>query len=152
MTAGHPTTVDVSDDGSTIVFVRGSNPNRDGWIANPSHDPAGAERGDLGGELHRWRADPSRRGERPTGVTGGKQILYVKDGQINRVRYGAVPATPMDKGEVPFIREWGSQSAPRLVARRIEDRLRQRPRRSLVHRFLDAKTRHRHVPISRSRS
>src|SRR4051812_2484686 len=38
------TAVDVSDDGSTVVFVRGSNPNGLGWIANPSHDPAGAER------------------------------------------------------------------------------------------------------------
>src|SRR5947207_2373890 len=32
------TEVTVSDDGSTVVFVRGSNPNRVGWIANPSHD------------------------------------------------------------------------------------------------------------------
>src|SRR4051812_22589715 len=32
------TAVDVSDDGSTIVFVRGSNPNNIGWIANPTHD------------------------------------------------------------------------------------------------------------------
>src|ERR1041384_8244239 len=38
------TAVDVSDDGSTIVFVRGSNPNNRGWIANPTHDPDGAVR------------------------------------------------------------------------------------------------------------
>src|SRR5262245_17246582 len=35
------TDVELSDDGSIAVFVRGSAPNRDGWIANPSHDPDG---------------------------------------------------------------------------------------------------------------
>src|SRR3954462_13658341 len=35
------TSVDVSDDGSTIVFVRGTNPNGRGWVANPSHNPDG---------------------------------------------------------------------------------------------------------------
>src|ERR1019366_4166735 len=38
------TSVRLSDDGSVAVFVRGSAPNRVGWIANPSHDPAGGER------------------------------------------------------------------------------------------------------------
>src|SRR5690606_14728775 len=36
--------VRLSDDGSIAVFVRGHAPNRDGWIANPMHDPAGSER------------------------------------------------------------------------------------------------------------
>ena len=36
--------VTLSDDGSVIVFVRGSDPNRVGWIANPLHDPNGQER------------------------------------------------------------------------------------------------------------
>src|SRR4026208_645927 len=38
------TDVSLSDDGTLAVFVRGSAPNRVGWIANPSHDPNGAER------------------------------------------------------------------------------------------------------------
>src|SRR5437762_6095991 len=38
------TAVDVSEDGSTVVFVRGSNPNNIGWIANPTHDPDAAVR------------------------------------------------------------------------------------------------------------
>ena len=29
----------ISDDGSTVVFVRGSAPNNDGWVANPAGDP-----------------------------------------------------------------------------------------------------------------
>src|SRR5574341_2362008 len=38
------TDVELSDDGSLVIFVRGSAPNRVGWIANPPHDPAGGER------------------------------------------------------------------------------------------------------------
>ena len=34
----------ISDDGSVVTFVRGSEPNREGWIAIPSSDPAGPER------------------------------------------------------------------------------------------------------------
>jgi len=108
------TAVDVSDDGSTIVFVRGSNPNRDGWIANPSHNPDGAERAiwavaAIGGAPVRLVEASG-----PQVSPDGKQILYVMDGQIYRARFtGVAPATPMDKGEVPFIRAWGSQSAPR---------------------------------------
>ena len=34
----------ISDDGSTVIFVRGTAPNRDGWVANPTADPDGPER------------------------------------------------------------------------------------------------------------
>src|SRR4030095_9591300 len=36
--------VEISDDGSVVTFVRGTAPNRDGWIANPTADPRGADR------------------------------------------------------------------------------------------------------------
>src|SRR5689334_11463867 len=32
----------ISDDGATVVFVRGTQPNREGWVANPTADPNGA--------------------------------------------------------------------------------------------------------------
>src|SRR5215472_12123710 len=35
--------VKISDDGSTVIFLRGGTPNRDGWFANPSADPNGPE-------------------------------------------------------------------------------------------------------------
>src|SRR5580765_2181858 len=38
------TDVSLSDDGTIAVFVRGSAPNRVGWVANPSHFAAGSER------------------------------------------------------------------------------------------------------------
>src|SRR5438445_5889138 len=33
----------ISDDGSTVVFLRGEGPNRDGWSPNASADPNGPE-------------------------------------------------------------------------------------------------------------
>ena len=35
--------VRISDDGSTVVFMHGAAPNRDGWSPNPSADPNGPE-------------------------------------------------------------------------------------------------------------
>ncbi|MEJ7810809.1 MAG: prolyl oligopeptidase family serine peptidase [Gemmatimonadaceae bacterium] len=105
--------VSLSDDGSIAVFVRGSAPNRAGWIANPSHDPAGAERAvwavrTSGGPA--WRVAV---GGAPELSPDGRHVLYVKDGQIYRARVTPGAATPMDTGAVTFIKEWGQQSAPR---------------------------------------
>jgi dipeptidyl-peptidase 4 len=109
------TDVNISDDGGTIVFVRGSAPNREGWVANPSHDPEGGERAI-------WVAHPMAAGGASKIVTGGdpvlapdgRSVLYVKDGQIFRARLTAAAAKDsMDRGEKPFIKEWGAQSNPR---------------------------------------
>jgi dipeptidyl-peptidase-4 len=108
------TTVRLSDDGAVAVFVRGSAPNRAGWIANPSHDPAGAERAiwavrTSGGES--WRV---AEGAAPELSPDGRFVLYVKDGQIYRARVIAgAPMDSMDRGLKPFIREWGNNSSPR---------------------------------------
>src|SRR5262249_41909907 len=34
----------IADDGSVVTFVRGTQPNREGWIANATSDPRGADR------------------------------------------------------------------------------------------------------------
>jgi dipeptidyl-peptidase-4 len=108
------TTVRLSDDGSVAVFVRGSAPNRVGWIANPSHDPAGAERAiwavrTNGGES--WRV---AEGAAPELSPDGRFVLYVKDGQIYRARVAAGAAMDsVDRGLKPFIREWGNNGSPR---------------------------------------
>jgi dipeptidyl aminopeptidase/acylaminoacyl peptidase len=108
------TDVNLSDDGSLAVFVRGSAPNRQGWIANPSHDPSGAERAiwairTSGGAP--WRV---AEGGAPELSPDGRFVLYVKDGQIYRGRV-TPPAAPdsMDRGQKPFIKAWGRQSSPR---------------------------------------
>ena len=38
------TNLEISANGSVVVFVRGHAPNRDGWVANPTSDPSGSER------------------------------------------------------------------------------------------------------------
>ena len=108
------TDVNLSDDGSIAVFVRGSAPNRQGWIANPTHDPSGAEREiwavrTSGGTP--WRV---AEGGAPELSPDGRYVLYVKDNQIYRGRVVASAAPDsMDRGQKPFIKAWGRQSNPR---------------------------------------
>lgn len=104
----------ISDDGATVVFCRGTVPNRAGWVANPTADPNGAERAiwavkTAGGPA--WRV---AEGTSPELAPDGSSVLFVKDGEIHRARVTpAKLASPMDRGEKPFIRNWGVQSAPR---------------------------------------
>jgi dipeptidyl aminopeptidase/acylaminoacyl peptidase len=108
------TDVALSDDGSIAVFVRGSAPNRQGWIANPSHDPDGAVREiwavrTSGGAP--WRV---AEGGAPELSPDGRFVVYVKDNQIYRGRVTASAAPDsMDRGQKPFIKAWGRQSSPR---------------------------------------
>jgi dipeptidyl aminopeptidase/acylaminoacyl peptidase len=106
--------VEISDDGSMIVFVRGSAPNRFGWVANPSHSADGAERAiwavrATGGPA--WRV---AEGAAPELSPDGRFVLFVKDGQIYRGRVArSGPVSAMDTGGVPYIREWGRNGSPR---------------------------------------
>jgi dipeptidyl-peptidase-4 len=112
------TNVSISDDGSTIVFIRGHGANRDGWVANPDHDPEGGQRA-----IWAVRANAQGAWSAPWKVADGsatvlspdgRSVLYTKDGQIYRARVvNPVPADSMQRGEKPFIRIWGRQSNPR---------------------------------------
>jgi dipeptidyl-peptidase-4 len=108
------TSVRLSDDGSVAVFVRGSAPNRVGWIANPSHNPAGGERAIWAartGGGPAWRVAVGAGFELSP---DGRYVLYTKDGQIYRARVAqGTPTTQMDTGAVPFIKEWGNNGSPR---------------------------------------
>ena len=108
------TQVRISDDGSTIAFVRGHAANNVGWVANPAGDPAGGDRAIWAVRT----ATPGvatrlAEGQNPEVSPDGRQVLYLKDGQIYRARVGAAAPTQMDRGEVPFIRAWGRNSGPR---------------------------------------
>ena len=108
------TDVQLSDDGTIIVFIKGAAPNRFGWVPNPTQDPNGSERAiwavrSSGGAP--WRV---AEGSNPEISPDGHSVLYVKNGQIYRARVikGATVA-PMDTGALPFIKEWGRNSAPK---------------------------------------
>ena len=104
----------ISDDGSIVVFCRGTVPNRSGWVANATADPDGAERAiwavrTSGGPA--WRV---AEGTSPELAPDGSSVLFVKEAEIYRAKITRVkPATPIDRGEKPFIRNWGEQSSPR---------------------------------------
>ncbi|MEW5914832.1 MAG: prolyl oligopeptidase family serine peptidase [Gemmatimonadota bacterium] len=108
------TDVRISDDGSTIVFVRGSAPNRQGWIANPSHDPDGGERAIWAVRTAGGAAYKLVEGGAPELSPDGRMVAYVKDGQIYRssTRMSAARDS-MDLGLKPFIKAWGTQRSPR---------------------------------------
>lgn len=106
------TDVTVSDNGSMIVFVRGSRPNRDGWVANPDHDPNGQE---LTIWAVRATGGPAWRvaeGSNPVLAPNGRTVLYRKDGQIYRARLTGVKPDSMDLGLKPLVNAWGNQGSP----------------------------------------
>jgi len=106
--------VSLSDDGSVAVFVRGSAPNRLGWIANPSHDPGGAERAIWAARTDGSGAWRIVGGAAPELSPDGRFVLYVRDGQIYRGRVRPAPQQDsIDRGLKPFIKAWGTQSTPR---------------------------------------
>src|SRR4051794_718957 len=86
--------VRLSDDGTMAVFVRGSGPNRAGWVANPSHDPAGGERAVWAAHTDgsgAWRLAVltgnelpgfGGRGGGPELSPDGRYVVFAKDGQI----------------------------------------------------------------------
>jgi dipeptidyl-peptidase 4 len=111
----HLSGIRISDDGSTVIFVRGTTPDRDGWVANPTANPDGPERAvwaarTAGGAA--WRV--VRDAANPELAPDGSAVLFVKDGQIYRARVAAVrPPSEVDRGEKPFITQWGVQSGPK---------------------------------------
>lgn len=106
--------VRLANDGSIAVFVRGSAPNRQGWVANPMHDPAGEERAIWAVRTSNpgvaWRV---AEGAGPELSPDGRWVLYVKDGQIYRARVmTGTLADSMQLGLKPFIKAWGRQANP----------------------------------------
>ncbi|MEP6732328.1 MAG: prolyl oligopeptidase family serine peptidase [bacterium] len=113
--------VRLSDDGTIAIFVRGSGQNREGWVANPSHDPAGGERAVWAAKTDgsgAWRlavitgTQLGGRASAPELSPDGKYAVFVRDGQIFRASTTRGAKAAIDTGGVAFIREWGRQSNP----------------------------------------
>ncbi|HEX3645978.1 MAG TPA: prolyl oligopeptidase family serine peptidase [Vicinamibacterales bacterium] len=114
--------ISVSDDGAVVVFVRGTAPNRDGWVANPTADPAGAERTlwaarTSGGGA--WKLGPVTT---PALSPDGTSVAYAKDGQIYSYAVGTGgaggPGTAgraggaREAGSKPLVKAWGTNGTP----------------------------------------
>ncbi len=78
------TSLDISDDGSVVTFVRGTAPNREGWVANPTSDPAGADRTIWAARTAGGAAWKLGEGTTPVLSPDGRSVVYAKDGQIHR--------------------------------------------------------------------
>ncbi len=77
--------VQITDNGSIVVYVRGGYPNSKGWVTNPKSDPDGMEQAiwavkTIGGEP--WKV---ALGNNPVLSPDGKWVLLEKEGQIYRV-------------------------------------------------------------------
>jgi dipeptidyl-peptidase-4 len=112
------TNVSISDDGKTVVFIRGHGANRDGWVASPDHDPEGGQRDIWAVRMNSegaWSAPwKLAAGSNPILSPDGNRVIYTKDGQIYSLRVAnPVPNDSMQRGEKAFIRIWGRQSNPR---------------------------------------
>jgi dipeptidyl aminopeptidase/acylaminoacyl peptidase len=108
------TGVRISDDGSTVVFTRGSAKNREGWNANPSGDPDGGDEALWAAKVANpgvsWRVGE---GSNPQLAPDGSSVLWATGGQIYRAKLpAAAGASEMDRGETPFIKSWGTNSNP----------------------------------------
>ncbi len=105
--------IQISDDGETVVFVRGHAPNRQGWVANPNHDPRGAEQAiwavsTRGGEA--WRVV---QGSNPVLSPDGNWVLFVKEGQIYRAPVNVGTALTERTDDLPpLFRAWGQNGSP----------------------------------------
>jgi len=97
----------ISADGSVVVFTRGHAPNREGWVANPSSDADGAERaiwatGTEGGRP--WRVVEANSASLSP---DGRWVVYLRDGEVHRA-----PVNPGADGDFPdrtgpLFRVWG---------------------------------------------
>lgn len=103
----------LSADGTLVTFVRGHASNRDGWVANPSHDPDGGERATWAAstaEGDAWRVMAGSGGQLSP---DGRWLAFVQGGQIHRASTARVrPEAARERGEVPFVRAMGTSSEP----------------------------------------
>jgi dipeptidyl aminopeptidase/acylaminoacyl peptidase len=117
--------IEISDDGATVVFVRGTPPNRDGWVANPTGNPSGADRTIWAAKTAGGAAWKLGEGTTPVLSPDGRAVLYAKDGQIFeydvRPKADATPAAPISVASAfrrttsptPLIKAWGTNLNPR---------------------------------------
>jgi dipeptidyl-peptidase-4 len=112
------TNVQIAADGSTVVFVRGSDRNAQGWNADPSSNPNGPDHAIWAVRVatpgQSWAvASGIANSTTPAVAPDGSSVLFARDGQIYRARIAAVrPASEVDRGEKPFISAWGTNTAP----------------------------------------
>jgi dipeptidyl aminopeptidase/acylaminoacyl peptidase len=102
----------ISDDGAVVVFVRGTQPNREGWVANPTANPAGAERTIWAARTAGGAAWKLGEGTTPALSPDGGTVAYAKDGQIYRYEIGGgaggAGGAGREQTQTAWIKAWGT--------------------------------------------
>ena len=109
------TSLSISDDGAVVVFVRGHDPNRQEWVANPSHFPDGSEQAIWAVRTLERQAFRLAAGSDPVLSPTGRLVVWIKDGQVHGARVQApAPGAPRTAETTPLFRTWGTNSNPRF--------------------------------------
>jgi len=122
--------VSVSDDGAVVVFVRGAQPNREGWVANPTANPGGAERTIWAARTSAGGAWRLGEGTTPALSPDGRSVVFAKDGQIYAYAItssgsggsgraggsggsgGAIAGGPVQSRQgAPLVKAWGTNGS-----------------------------------------
>ncbi len=108
------TDLSISADGRTVTFIRGSAPNRDGWVADPASNPTGSERAIWAARTDGTGAWRVGEGAPPALSPDGRTAIFAKDGQIYRydITTRAAAAAAAQAAQKPWIRLWGRNGNP----------------------------------------
>jgi len=103
----------ISDDGSTVTFLRGGVPNTRGWIAVPNSDPNGGESAVWAAKTNGTGAWRLGQGTSPSLSPDGRTVAFARDGQIFSYKITKAPADSIERGQKPLVRLWGRNAQPR---------------------------------------
>jgi Tol biopolymer transport system component len=105
--------LEISDDGSTVTFLRGGVPNPRGWIAVPNSDPNGGESAVWAAKTNGTGAWRLGQGTSPALAADGRTVAFARDGQIFSYKVTKTPADSIERGQKPLVRLWGRNAQPR---------------------------------------
>ena len=104
----------VTDDGKTVVYIKGGRPNSEGWVTNSSSDPDGQEQAIWAVRTDGGKPWKVALGSGPTLSPDGKSLLQVREGLI----YWFPLTPPTESGFVPepelLFRAAGRNGSPRF--------------------------------------
>jgi hypothetical protein len=89
----------ISDDGSTVTFLRGGVPNTRGWIAVPNSDPNGGESAVWAAKTNGTGAWRLGQGTSPSLSPDGRTVAFARDGQIFSYKITKAPADSIERGQ-----------------------------------------------------